>query len=196
MNNSKAGNIIAVLVVIAAALAVIVGILVVIRMRGNGTFLSGPPVTVDDSGAPSDLRGPIPSDIVPVFSDSSSESPEDEEVVVGSGETWFDPAEDRLLTDIEKAQYGYPEDWVVRIRGRITQEGVVYPELIVESRGRDADGDGLSDEKERELGTDPTNPDSDADGLSDSDEVEFHHTDPLSADSDNDGIPDGDEVKK
>ena len=42
----------------------------------------------------------------------------------------------------------------------------------------DTDGDGLSDEEEAALGTDPTNPDSDGDGISDGEEV-AQGTDPL-----------------
>ncbi len=45
----------------------------------------------------------------------------------------------------------------------------------------DSDGDGLCDEEEVELGTDPNNPDTDGDGISDKDEV-FLGTDPLVAD--------------
>ncbi len=46
--------------------------------------------------------------------------------------------------------------------------------------GGDADGDGLGDAEEAELGTDPNNPDTDADGWNDGDEVESN-TDPLDA---------------
>jgi hypothetical protein len=53
----------------------------------------------------------------------------------------------------------------------------------------DIDGDGLSDAKEAELGTDPNNPDTDSDGLTDGEELEYG-TDPLKADTDGDGIPD------
>ena len=58
----------------------------------------------------------------------------------------------------------------------------------------DSDGDGLTDEEEAALGTDPLDPDSDGDGLSDGDEVRVHGTDPLNEDSDFDGLEDGDEV--
>ncbi len=58
----------------------------------------------------------------------------------------------------------------------------------------DSDFDGLSDEEEAALGTDPTNPDSDGDGLSDGAEVDEHGTDPLAADSDSDGMDDGFEI--
>lgn len=51
----------------------------------------------------------------------------------------------------------------------------------------DADGDLLSDARERELGTDPNDPDSDGDGFDDFAEVEFYDTDPLAHDDDSDG---------
>ncbi len=59
----------------------------------------------------------------------------------------------------------------------------------------DLDNDGLSNESEIKLKTDPKNPDTDHDGLSDGDEVNRYKTDPLKADTDGDGISDGDEVK-
>ena len=55
---------------------------------------------------------------------------------------------------------------------------------------KDADGDGLSDKKEAELGTDPNKRDTDGDGLSDSLEVRTN-TDPLDEDTDRDGVADG-----
>ena len=70
--------------------------------------------------------------------------------------------------------------------------------IAVSGRGNipnDSDGDGLTDEQERALGTDPHNRDTDGDGLSDGDEVNRYGTDPLKADTDGDGISDGDEIK-
>ena len=58
----------------------------------------------------------------------------------------------------------------------------------------DTDGDGLSDEQEVELGTDPEEADSDDDGLTDGEEYDLG-TDPLDEDSDSDGMSDGEEVE-
>lgn len=60
----------------------------------------------------------------------------------------------------------------------------------------DADGDGLSDALELQLGTDPGSPDTDGDGLNDGDEVNLHHTDPLDQDTDGDDLPDGAEINQ
>ena len=54
----------------------------------------------------------------------------------------------------------------------------------------DTDGDGLTDVRERELGTDPTRTDTDGDGLGDGYEV-AGGTNPLVADTDGDGLSDG-----
>jgi hypothetical protein len=58
----------------------------------------------------------------------------------------------------------------------------------------DSDGDGLSDDEEYVIGTDPYNEDSDFDRLFDLEEIEVTYTDPLYVDSDEDGLSDGTEV--
>jgi hypothetical protein len=58
----------------------------------------------------------------------------------------------------------------------------------------DQDGDGLTDDFEKLLGTDPTKADTDGDGLTDAAEAADTHTDPLSADTDHDGTTDAAEV--
>ncbi|MBU0597557.1 thrombospondin type 3 repeat-containing protein [Patescibacteria group bacterium] len=58
----------------------------------------------------------------------------------------------------------------------------------------DEDGDGLTDEEEKDLKTNPRSLDSDKDGLYDREEVRVYQTDPLKADSDGDGNMDGTEV--
>jgi len=59
----------------------------------------------------------------------------------------------------------------------------------------DSDGDGLTDQEEKDLGTDPESPDTDNDELFDREEVMTFKTDPLDADTDGDGYSDGQEVK-
>lgn len=70
--------------------------------------------------------------------------------------------------------------------------------------GPDADGDGLADNIETVLGTDPTKQDSDSDGLKDGEEdvngdgeiqSNLGESQPLNPDTDGDGLNDGDEVK-
>ncbi|MBT5338745.1 hypothetical protein HN643_03460 [Candidatus Falkowbacteria bacterium] len=58
----------------------------------------------------------------------------------------------------------------------------------------DRDNDGLSDDLEKELGTNIFKADSDGDGLFDISEVNVYKTDPLTADTDGDGFLDGEEV--
>ncbi len=59
----------------------------------------------------------------------------------------------------------------------------------------DADGDGLDDERETSIGTDPKNWDTDGDELSDGDEVIIWKTDPINPDTDADTFSDGSEVR-
>ncbi len=59
---------------------------------------------------------------------------------------------------------------------------------------KDSDGDGLTDDEELKLGTDPFKKDTDGDGLTDGDEVKVHKTNPLNPDTDFDGLKDGEEV--
>lgn len=58
----------------------------------------------------------------------------------------------------------------------------------------DVDQDGLSDEQEKRIGTDPQKPDTDGDGLRDGDELLVYGTDPLKQDTDGDVLWDGQEV--
>lgn len=58
----------------------------------------------------------------------------------------------------------------------------------------DPDLDGLDNQTEFNLGTNPTLSDSDSDGLSDSEEVNTYSSDPFDTDSDDDGLTDGNEV--
>ena len=57
----------------------------------------------------------------------------------------------------------------------------------------DRDGDGVPNDRERELGTDPEKADTDADGLTDREEQK-HGGDPTQSDTDADGLPDAQEA--
>ena len=90
----------------------------------------------------------------------------------------------------------YSKDYYIRYEadaGGYTEVGPLTIEQIP-ALGRvantDADYDGLDDDEETSLGTDPNNSDSDDDGLSDGFEVD-EELNPLLADTDGDGINDG-----
>lgn len=59
----------------------------------------------------------------------------------------------------------------------------------------DTDGDGLTDDQEREYGTSPIKIDTDNDGLTDREEKNIYNTKPTVSDTDGDGFLDGEEVK-
>jgi hypothetical protein len=59
---------------------------------------------------------------------------------------------------------------------------------------KDSDGDGLEDGYEVQWGLQPTEADTDGDGLDDGDEVDVWGTNPLEGDTDEDGLGDGEEV--
>ena len=123
-----------------------------------------------------------------------------------------DDGRDYLLLGGGGVMYHFNDEWGVRADGRFMMAGndtefntrvsggVTWcpgghiGEEIVVGGPVDSDGDGLSDDEEATLGTDPHNPDTDNDGLSDYLEVKEHGTDPFKADSDMDMLKDGEEV--
>jgi hypothetical protein len=75
---------------------------------------------------------------------------------------------------------------------RPTIDGVVTPTIGATTTTfspADHDGDGLTNDEEGEIGSDPTDPDTDDDGLIDGEEV-FLGTDPTDSDTDDDGTDD------
>lgn len=60
---------------------------------------------------------------------------------------------------------------------------------------KDRDRDGLSNKRERKIGTDPHMADTDRDALKDGREVKYLRTNPRQADTDGDGVKDGSEVR-
>ncbi len=71
------------------------------------------------------------------------------------------------------------------------QDMTAYDSLAYRQNDEDSDGDGLDDNEERALGTNPALRDSDGDGLDDDVEVGLWGTDPTNSDTDGDGMPDG-----
>ncbi|HEX2749387.1 MAG TPA: hypothetical protein VHM91_15365, partial [Verrucomicrobiales bacterium] len=79
---------------------------------------------------------------------------------------------------------GLPDAWEIAKFGTITAQ----------AGDGDADSDGLNNQYEYQLGTDPKAADTDGDGLSDQNEFSVRHTNPVLADSDGDGLNDGAEI--
>ena len=104
-------------------------------------------------------------------------------------------ADTRVFNSLEgDCEFIYTADAGVAYRfgggkGPATSTGV-----LAEGLPKDSDGDGLTDEDEAKLGTDPFNKDTDGDGLTDGEEVHTYHTNPLNPDTDFDGLTDGQEV--
>ncbi|MHA1626489.1 MAG: hypothetical protein ACTSYT_01165 [Candidatus Asgardarchaeia archaeon] len=79
----------------------------------------------------------------------------------------------------------------IYVTGRTTVNDTFIVLLI--KYGKDTDTDGLADNVEAKLGTDPNDPDTDGDGLLDGYEVDMG-TDPGNPDTDGDGFGDGDDL--
>ncbi|HBU07553.1 MAG TPA: hypothetical protein DEB09_05760 [Candidatus Magasanikbacteria bacterium] len=75
------------------------------------------------------------------------------------------------------------------LAGDIKDDQILFGEPI------DKDSDGLDDDRELSIGTDPNNWDTDIDDLGDGDEVTIWKTDPLNPDTDGDTFLDGAEIK-
>lgn len=75
------------------------------------------------------------------------------------------------------------------------KQAAVDYQAIQKATTSDTDLDGLTNDKEKTLGTNPKNADSDGDGLLDGDEANLFKTDPLKTDTDGDGQSDGKEIK-
>ncbi len=69
-----------------------------------------------------------------------------------------------------------------------------FAEQVNKLAATDHDLDGLTDDEEKKISTNPLVSDSDSDGLTDRDEVVIYRTNPLNPDSDGDGFKDGYEV--
>ena len=96
-----------------------------------------------------------------------------------------------IQADIPIREYaGETGRLILRLVSRGDTNAVATLENIRLGINSDADNDGLTNEEERALGTDPLLADSDRDGLEDAIEVKETGTNPLTADSDEDGLTD------
>ena len=133
----------------------------------------------------------------------------DEETGVEAATTTEDSTEEADATSTTEAEAGAGDEFIDFLpvapggedseaegAGGFTDEPVIddgAPVLPVSPV--DSDGDGLTDEEEASLGTNPNIIDSDNDGLSDYEEVKIYQTNPLVVDTDGDSYPDGTEVR-
>jgi len=139
---------------------------------------------------------------------------------LGGGFTWYGEdingeAFDPSLRGGGGVMYHFNDEWAARadfrafIAGNNTEANAIIdagvawywgarvpPDYVAVGGPEDSDGDGLSDARENQLGTDPYDPDTDGDGLTDGEEVNQYNTDPLNPDTDFDGLKDGPEVKR
>lgn len=191
-------------------IGIVVAGVIVIRKRASGEPIFGnvPQGTGKSGGLGTNTNGNVnagqptgggqpfapETEVAPMLTNGPVESAAIGTAVPPSPVTPFDPTTNRLLTDEEKQQFGYPIEWTVRLRAvRPKGGGDTFPEYTVESKGSDTDGDGLSAQQERNAGSDPSKADTDGDGLTDGDEV-ARGTDPNNKDTDGDGIDDHTEM--
>ena len=102
---------------------------------------------------------------------------------------------DWVETEVSLAEFaGETNNLVFKLVSRGEPNAVVEIDGIVLTQTDDADNDGLTNDEELALGTDPLSWDTDGDGLDDYYEINTSHTDPLLPDSDCDGVRDDAEL--
>ncbi|QLG64127.1 MarR family transcriptional regulator [Halorarum salinum] len=131
-----------------------------------------------------------------------------------------EPADDRSATDLECRSVKLAgnsteeltftfEEWPEGLYGQQTVSVVVTADTLsrdeaarathdvsVIEKGGDEDGDGATNRRELDEGTNFTDSDTDDDGLSDGLELDTYGTDPTETDTDGDGLDDGPEVRE
>lgn len=75
------------------------------------------------------------------------------------------------------------------------KQAAINYQIIQKAAAVDSDFDGIPNDQENKLGTNPNKADTDGDGVLDGDENKLFKTDPLKADTDGDGLSDGQEIK-
>lgn len=183
---------VALLILVAVVILAIVGgafWYVVIRKSPAETVLpaSTQPVTTvpANTGASSDISEPtVPTD-APVMTNQQPTTPTDTTAI---------PTQPASVTEGDVNNVPAPVTTTPTGTQVPPPDSINNPSTTPAPAAVDADQDGLSDQREVELGTDPKNPDTDGDGLSDGDEISKYATNPVNRDSDGDGYADGVEV--
>lgn len=112
---------------------------------------------------------------------------------------FYSQEKDIVSPESEKVETQVEENGQTNKIKPVEETSIITPEQIQTETvitPKDSDKDGLSDEKEEELGTNINSIDTDNDGLYDREEVEVYETNPVNPDTDGDGFTDGDEVSQ
>lgn len=191
-------------------LSAIVGLVIFLRMRAtsdllpsSSTRIPSPPTSTDTGIVVDELDQKMGKeqsilDARPADSDADGLTDE-EESSLGTDPQLSDTDGDGY-TDYEEVKLLQSDPLVanegdLRSRPPIQETGVSNAGEASAGQGEsDSDGDGLFDEQERLMGSNPNNPDTDGDGLSDFEEVVTYGTNPVKADTDGDGYSDKDEI--
>ena len=116
-------------------------------------------------------------------------------VLAVGGVVLFKYKKNQVTNTITPGQIISPEE-LKKEQDKLQKETEDLQKVLDERRKTDADLDGVSDDQEKQLGTDPKNIDTDGDGVIDPEEVNTYHTDPLKSDTDADGFGDGAELRR
>ncbi|MCB9675892.1 MAG: putative metal-binding motif-containing protein [Alphaproteobacteria bacterium] len=149
----------------------------------NGTEIPNDGIDQDCDGA--DLV------TIPCFADNDGDGYGGQNVIQSFDLDCDDPGESDVNTDCNDANAtiypGAPE---------LPNDGIDQDcnGQDLNTGGNDDDGDGLTNDEEVVIGTNPQDPDTDDDGLTDGEEVIVYGTNPLDPDTDDDGLTDGSEV--